>query len=535
MLPVDYTLLSSLAHPCVGAFIGYLTNKVAIRMLFRPLRPWHLFGVRVPMTPGIIPAKRRELAVNIGEMVGRHLLTSTDIGSAISKEPFQDHLVSLAEKKVGEIFQRELGPLAEVVPLRFRSYLQIGIKTLKYQIGEGVVTYVGSDDFADTLTDAFTRHLDEMEEREINSLLTSSNRRTVYWFIDELFRILIMNRQVEAWLGEYLEGLVRKAAESNKTFGDVIPVQLAELVRSALGKHIGPLLQRMGGQLADPVLRGQIVQGIITGVEHFLEKLGPVGAMAKGFLEIDTMEQSIGDYLDEKQEDLIQWFENPEVQERMGMALDSVFTSFLEQPLRTFLALLPEEEVAILCHTCAGRLVTVIRSEEVLTELRALLHLGFENMVAGGERSLGEVISQFFTQDQKDEVRHVFFREMMSLFRSGSSERLIHTMVGTMVDGLLTRPLGRLYDLVPHGVRQGIVDYIVVVTNRMLLQEVPGVVQSLNIRQVVIDKVNSLDLLELERLLLSIMEEQFKYINLFGALLGFLIGLINLVLARLTM
>ena len=57
---------------------------------------------------------------------------------------------------------------------------------------------------------------------------------------------------------------------------------------------------------------------------------------------------------------------------------------------------------------------------------------------------------------------------------------------------------------------------------------IPGLVDSLNIRRVVTEKVDSLDLLKLERLLLSIMEEQFKYINLFGALLGFLIGFINL-------
>ena len=67
----------------------------------------------------------------------------------------------------------------------------------------------------------------------------------------------------------------------------------------------------------------------------------------------------------------------------------------------------------------------------------------------------------------------------------------------------------------------------------MLLKEVPGLVESLNIRRVVADKVNSLDLLQLERLLLSIMEEQFKYINLFGALLGFLIGLVNLLILQL--
>ena len=42
------------------------------------------------------------------------------------------------------------------------------------------------------------------------------------------------------------------------------------------------------------------------------------------------------------------------------------------------------------------------------------------------------------------------------------------------------------------------------------------------------DKVNQLDVLQVEGLLMGVMKEQFKYINLFGAILGFLIGLLNL-------
>ena len=68
------------------------------------------------------------------------------------------------------------------------------------------------------------------------------------------------------------------------------------------------------------------------------------------------------------------------------------------------------------------------------------------------------------------------------------------------------------------------------ISSEMLATEVPGLFASLNIQNIVTEKVDSLDLLRLERLLLSIMEEQFKYINLFGALLGFLIGSLNVLL-----
>ena len=76
----------------IGAFIGYLTNRVAIRMLFRPLRAWHIGRLKIPMTPGVIPSKRHELAANIGEMVGEHLLTGDEISRALQKEGFQEHL-----------------------------------------------------------------------------------------------------------------------------------------------------------------------------------------------------------------------------------------------------------------------------------------------------------------------------------------------------------------------------------------------------------------------------------------------------------
>jgi hypothetical protein len=154
VLAIDYSLLSSLAHPCIGAFIGYLTNKIAIRMLFRPLRPWYLFGMRVPMTPGVIPSRRHDLAANIGEMVGRHLLTGKDIGAAISDEPFQVHLAHLADRKVQEIFKRDLGPLPDIIPARFRSYFHVGVKTVKYQVGAGVNGYLASSEFEEKISAA---------------------------------------------------------------------------------------------------------------------------------------------------------------------------------------------------------------------------------------------------------------------------------------------------------------------------------------------------------------------------------------------
>lgn len=59
----------------IGALIGGFTNFIAIKMLFRPFEPVFLFGKQLPFTPGLIPKRRNELSVKMGEMVTAHLLT----------------------------------------------------------------------------------------------------------------------------------------------------------------------------------------------------------------------------------------------------------------------------------------------------------------------------------------------------------------------------------------------------------------------------------------------------------------------------
>ena len=77
------TVLSWATPPIVGALIGYATNRIAIKMLFRPLEPKYLVRWRIPLTPGVIPRNREELAASIGTAVG---------GELLSKEAIRDYV-----------------------------------------------------------------------------------------------------------------------------------------------------------------------------------------------------------------------------------------------------------------------------------------------------------------------------------------------------------------------------------------------------------------------------------------------------------
>ena len=68
-----------IAGPLIGAVIGYFTNFIAVKMLFRPLHEVKIGNFRLPFTPGIIPKGKDRLAGALGKAVGENLLTKEDL------------------------------------------------------------------------------------------------------------------------------------------------------------------------------------------------------------------------------------------------------------------------------------------------------------------------------------------------------------------------------------------------------------------------------------------------------------------------
>jgi len=68
-----------LVPPLTGAIIGYFTNDVAIKMLFRPYRPVYVGGQPLPFTPGLIPRNQERLAKRVADTVMRSLLTPEEL------------------------------------------------------------------------------------------------------------------------------------------------------------------------------------------------------------------------------------------------------------------------------------------------------------------------------------------------------------------------------------------------------------------------------------------------------------------------
>ena len=77
--------------PLLGGVIGYLTNRLAVKMLFRPIRPVNLLGLRIQ---GLIGRRQQALAESLGRVVSDHLVEHQDIIESLGKVDVEELLSS---------------------------------------------------------------------------------------------------------------------------------------------------------------------------------------------------------------------------------------------------------------------------------------------------------------------------------------------------------------------------------------------------------------------------------------------------------
>ncbi len=68
-----------LGPPVAGGIIGYFTNDIAIKMLFRPYRAIYIGNRQLPFTPGLIPRNQERLAKRISDTIMGSLLTPEEL------------------------------------------------------------------------------------------------------------------------------------------------------------------------------------------------------------------------------------------------------------------------------------------------------------------------------------------------------------------------------------------------------------------------------------------------------------------------
>ena len=145
--------LNYIIVPLIGAVIGYTTNWLAIKMLFRPRKPKYIFGIRLPFTPGLIPKERNRIASSLGTAVSNNLLNE----ETLTRELLDERILAGLDEYLDKVAAHEL------IIDDLLNYLDFDKEIIYGKLTESIIVSLKE-----------TANNDELRQRLIGSLLRES-------------------------------------------------------------------------------------------------------------------------------------------------------------------------------------------------------------------------------------------------------------------------------------------------------------------------------------------------------------------------
>ncbi len=507
-------LLPFVLPPLLGAVIGYVTNALAIRMLFRPLTERRFLGMRVPLTPGIIPRQRHQLAHSIARMVSTKLLTEEVL-------------------------------IARLHDPEFTRVLETSVGRFTADILDGGVGAEGSDGTTAETRDAVA----EIAQGVLTSFFRSPGFLEIVHRLAETVADGTLAMEMDRVLPEaaQLSGLVDGAIVSLTT-GPVAPT--AELavqrwVRSHMGNDT-PLvailgegsIERLAGVIPgvyDPVLEALVAflkqpatrrELAFHGQALLSRVLKRLNLFQRFIVSATQYDRNLNENMPAVIDDLIESVERAGRQrqnrERLIRSLQDQVHELGSTGIRTLL-----ERFDL--H--AERLVTRLFALAVELLSRADVRSGISEGIARfvdkhRDESLGEVAGSLFGLESEELSRRVVALADSWIEREGNADR-----VAERVTEFIVRYFGRserkaLGELLPltDTQKRGVDRFLARRLEALVERRVPEIIAGIDVYSMVVEKIDALDVESVEQLLLMVIARHLKWINLFGALLGSLIG-----------
>lgn len=248
-------MLQYLAGPLVGAVIGYITNDIAIRMLFRPHRAKYVLGVHIPFTPGIIPKEKSRIAAAIGTAVSENLMNR----EVLEKSLLSDEMLAKISEAIDE-FVAAQSVNNETIEEFAQHYLsQDDIDALRLNATNGIVTTITAklqdSRLGEDIAHMATRHVMEKTRKSVAGRLGADMLlQPVAQFVEGILakhinEILHNNSQqmVEGLVGDQVSQLTGRTMSSLLTGHDEQVKQAKKGILNAyrviITEHLPRILQ----------------------------------------------------------------------------------------------------------------------------------------------------------------------------------------------------------------------------------------------------------------------------------------------------
>ncbi len=465
---LEQPIVSLVTTPLVAGVVGYITNKIAIKMLFRPYEPkWYTLGWQ-----GIVPKTRPKLAVKISEIVGQKLLAHDDFLYALENNDIKTKIHSIIADKLKSLNAKDI-------------HAVIRLSSLEDKI----------IDNKDTINNILNNTAVSIVDIFLNKKIDINN------FREPVFQ-LVKNFNLEKAIDDQLEKTINSFLSEDKTLQDILPQDILsrknDLVEY-LTITIMANIRRLG---KNDMIKAVLAQKVVNFKDSMLSSATGMDVLKAGFINLflsnEKIEQIVENELPHITEDLST---NPVIYKNIYKTIEDEIDNLLKKPVNEVMVKLGFSDNHDIVLYIKNHFVT---NTNILDKVSALI---LDKLYQYSNLSIKEILVLLNIDIYK------FIKiDVMDILNAENYK----TMKSNMINKF-TAFISSNYNK--------IADVITEVAVKLIKSNLKYALNAVNIEKIVKDKINALPLPEVENILFSFMKEHFKWINILGFFIGFVIGL----------
>lgn len=511
---IGFLILTATVH-------GYVAAWVAVRMLFRPHRPIKLFGLTV-WPQGMIPRHRARLAQTIGNAVGNELVSQETVVHALFETDFFRRKVSsFINLYTDELLSQAYPSLIDVLPAPARTPVLDAISQAQLHVSEYLTKMLKSEETSEAIARFVDRQVDQLLAQRIDDLVSSEQERAALEFLEKRLRTLAGSDGLARKIREFVGERVDELAASETPLVDMFTPPTIEWLKDRLTQEVPPIVHHLAEIATQNKTRGTIGALIIKEVDDYYEHLS---FFKKIFISRETIHREVDDLVNTTLPRRIEEYLRGEAFAQEAEAfLATTVDNILERPLKNLFGQIAPQKLDALKDQIAVRLVGLIQNGEVSESVASYLGEAFAQLRPHTLRAVFE-----YTSPESDEkVKRAITKMLLNLLARDETSTIINSLLHEQVERLLDTPIGKLSD---HFTETSVRAAGETLTDRIVeaaREKLPGAIAEFDIGSIVKNKVAEYPLPKLEELVLSVAAQHLRTIELFGAAMGFFIGIVQ--------
>ncbi len=498
---------------------GYGAAWLAIWMLFHPYRPVKLFGITI-WPQGMIPRHRAKLAQSIGNAVGNELVSQETVFEALFETGFFSGKVEgFVNSYTHELLSTVYPSLVEALPTGARAPVLDTIAALQYKLAEHIASVLKSQQTAEAIEQFVDRQVDKLLERQLSETVSTETFDLILRFAEERFNGLVNEEVFETKVRMFVSERIDDLAGTNASLLEMFSPETVTLIKERVDEQVGPIAQHLADIASSPGTRQQIGALIKREVDEYYEQLSFV---KKIFISRERIYREVDDLVyNTLPRRIDEYLRGAAFVQEATSFLNSTIDNLMQRPLNELIGQIPPERFATIKSEATARFVALVRSPELAHSVVGYLANALERLRPQTLRQLLQALNP----ESAQRVKAFLTKSLLAVLARDDTARTINAILSAQIERFMIAPIGRLADHMPAGAIEKASAALTEKITAAARERLPALIAEFDVGGLVRKKVSDYPLEKLEALVLSVAQHHLKTIELFGAVIGFWIGI----------